>query len=230
MLFATVNGIVKRVSLEEFKRINCNGKKAVTFKEDDQLLDVKVTNGETKILLASDEGKLCMFNETDVRAMGRNAAGVRGMNLKEGSKLVSVSTDQYGKLVFVLSENGLGKLSPIEDYRLTNRGAGGVITIKVTEKTGKLVGMKVINGDEDYIVITNNGQTIRSPIEQVRLCGRNSIGVKIINLKDKETVSSFTVLPHEDSESQEENTEVNNAESVDENNVNQTENTEEKGE
>ncbi len=230
LLFATVNGIVKRVSLEEFKRINCNGKKAVTFKEDDQLLDVKVTNGETKILLASDEGKLCMFNETDVRAMGRNAAGVRGMNLKEGSKLVSVSTDQYGKLVFVLSENGLGKLSPIEDYRLTNRGAGGVITIKVTEKTGKLVGMKVINGDEDYIVITNNGQTIRSPIEQVRLCGRNSIGVKIINLKDKETVSSFTVLPHEDNESQVENTEVNNTESVGENNVNQTENTEEKGE
>lgn len=230
LLFATVNGIVKRVSLEEFKRINCNGKKAVTFKEDDQLLDVKVTNGETKILLASDEGKLCMFNETDVRAMGRNAAGVRGMNLKEGSKLVSVSTDQYGKLVFVLSENGLGKLSPIEDYRLTNRGAGGVITIKVTEKTGKLVGMKVINGDEDYIVITNNGQTIRSPIEQVRLCGRNSIGVKIINLKDKETVSSFTVLPHEENEIQEENTEVNNVESVDENSVNQTENTEEKGE
>ncbi len=230
LLFATVNGIVKRVSLEEFKRINCNGKKAVTFKEDDQLLDVKVTNGETKILLASDEGKLCMFNETDVRAMGRNAAGVRGMNLKEGSKLVSVSTDQYGKLVFVLSENGLGKLSPIEDYRLTNRGAGGVITIKVTEKTGKLVGMKVINGDEDYIVITNNGQTIRSPIEQVRLCGRNSIGVKIINLKDKETVSSFTVLPHEDNESQVENTEVNNTESVGENNVNQIENTEEKGE
>lgn len=230
LLFATVNGIVKRVSLEEFKRINCNGKKAVTFKEDDQLLDVKVTNGETKILLASDEGKLCMFNETDVRAMGRNAAGVRGMNLKEGSKLVSVSTDQYGKLVFVLSENGLGKLSPIEDYRLTNRGAGGVITIKVTEKTGKLVGMKVINGDEDYIVITNNGQTIRSPIEQVRLCGRNSIGVKIINLKDKETVSSFTVLPHEDNESQEENTEVNNTESIGENNVNQTENIEEKGE
>lgn len=230
LFFATVNGIVKRVSLEEFKRINCNGKKAVTFKEDDQLLDVKVTNGETKILLASDEGKLCMFNETDVRAMGRNAAGVRGMNLKEGSKLVSVSTDQYGKLVFVLSENGLGKLSPIEDYRLTNRGAGGVITIKVTEKTGKLVGMKVINGDEDYIVITNNGQTIRSPIEQVRLCGRNSIGVKIINLKDKETVSSFTVLPHEDNESQEENTEVNNAESVAKENENSTENIEEKGE
>lgn len=230
LFFATVNGIVKRVSLEEFKRINCNGKKAVTFKEDDQLLDVKVTNGETKILLASDEGKLCMFNETDVRAMGRNAAGVRGMNLKEGSKLVSVSTDQYGKLVFVLSENGLGKLSPIEDYRLTNRGAGGVITIKVTEKTGKLVGMKVINGDEDYIVITNNGQTIRSPIEQVRLCGRNSIGVKIINLKDKETVSSFTVLPHEDNESQEENTEVNNAESVAKENENSTENIEKKGE
>ena len=206
LFFATEQGVVKRTDLSEFKRINCNGKNAISFKEGDNLLDVRVTNGSAKILLASNDGKLCMFNEEDVRAMGRNAAGVRGMKLRDEDKLVGLSTDLTGHLVFALSENGLGKLSEIEDYRLTNRGAGGVITIKITEKTGKLIGMKVINGDEDYLVMTNNGQVIRSPISQVRLCGRNSSGVKIINLKEGEKVSSFTILPHEE---QEENAPVN---------------------
>ena len=198
LFFATRNGIVKRTSLEEFKRINCNGKYAITFKEGDNLLDVKVTNGHCKVLLASNEGKLCMFEETEVRAMGRTASGVRGMKLEGDAKLVDLSTDQYGDKVFALSENGLGKISNIEDYRLTKRGAGGVITIKINEKTGNLIGMKVINGDEDYIVITNNGTVIRSPISQVRVCGRNSSGVRIINLREKESVSSFAVLPKEE--------------------------------
>ena len=206
LFFATEQGIVKRTDLSEFKRINCNGKNAISFKEGDNLLDVRVTNGSAKILLASNDGKLCMFNEEDVRAMGRNAAGVRGMKLNNEDRLIGLSTDQTGHLVFALSENGLGKLSEIDDYRLTNRGAGGVITIKITEKTGKLIGMKVIEGNEDYLVMTNNGQVIRSPISQVRLCGRNSSGVKIINLKEGEKVSSFTILPHE--ERVEENTEA----------------------
>ena len=139
-----------------------------------------------------------MFEETEVRAMGRTASGVRGMKLEGDAKLVDLSTDQYGDKVFALSENGLGKISNIEDYRLTKRGAGGVITIKINEKTGNLIGMKVINGDEDYIVITNNGTVIRSPISQVRVCGRNSSGVRIINLREKESVSSFAVLPKEE--------------------------------
>ena len=205
LFFTTEKGVVKRTSLEEFKRINCNGKNAISFKEGDNLLDVRVTNGQARILLASSDGKLCMFNEEDVRAMGRNAAGVRGMKLRDEDKIIGLSTNQTGHLVFALSENGLGKLSDIEDYRLTNRGAGGVITIKITEKTGKLVGMKVINGDEDYLVMTNNGQVIRSPISQVRLCGRNSSGVKIINLKEGEKVSSFTILPHEETAESSEN-------------------------
>ena len=212
LFFATEKGIVKRVDLMEFKRINCNGKNAISFKEGDNLLDVRVTDGNAKILLASSDGKLCMFDETDVRAMGRTASGVRGMKLRDEDKIIGLSTNQTGKLVFALSEKGLGKLSDIEDYRLTNRGAGGVITIKITEKTGNLVGMKVINGDEDYLVITNNGQVIRSPISQVRICGRNSSGVKIINLKEGESVSSFTILPHEESNEEnvksEENAEV----------------------
>ncbi|MBP5694664.1 MAG: DNA gyrase subunit A, partial [Bacilli bacterium] len=200
LFFCTEKGIVKRTPLEEFKRINCNGKYAITFKEDDNLFDVKVTNGFTKVCISSNEGKLCMFDENDVRAMGRTAAGVRGMKLSETGKVVGLATDQYGKLVFVVSEKGLGKLSPIDTYRLTNRGAGGVITIKITEKTGELVSMNVVGGYEDYMIITNNGQVIRSPISQVRVCGRNSQGVKIINLKAKESVSSFTIMPPADEE------------------------------
>ncbi|MFA6667178.1 MAG: DNA gyrase subunit A [Bacilli bacterium] len=200
LFFATKKGVVKRTSLEEFERINCNGKYAITLKEDDSLLGVKVTDGNAKIILASDKGKACVFNEKDVRAMGRTAAGVRGMRLPAGGNLVAVATSLEGLKSFVLSENGLGKLSELEDYRLTKRGAGGVITLKVTDKTGSLVGLKMVNGDEDVIVITNNGQVMRTTLEQVRVIGRNSQGVKIINLKDKEKVSSFTIAPKAEEE------------------------------
>jgi len=178
-----------------------NGKYAITLKDNDSLLGVKVTDGSAKIVLASDKGKACYFNEEDVRCMGRTACGVRGMKLN-GGELVGLATSLEGKNAFVLSEFGLGKLSDLETYRLTKRGAGGVITLKVTDKTGKLVGLKVVNGDEDIIVITNNGQTIRTTLEQVRVIGRNAQGVKIINLKDKETVSSFTIAPKEEAVSE----------------------------
>jgi DNA gyrase subunit A len=195
LLFVTKNAIVKRTKLDEFIRINCNGKYAITFKEDDNLFDVKVTDGTSKILIASNVGQLCMFEENEVRVMGRTAAGVKGMNLKDGY-VVGVATSLEGDKVLVLSELGLGKLSPTEDYRLTHRGSSGVKTIKITAKTGSLVSMRVVNGDEDYLAITNAGTIVRSEISQVRECGRNSIGVKMINLRDKESVTSFTVLPH----------------------------------
>ena len=195
LFFATTNGIVKRTSLEEFERINVNGKYAITLRDGDSLLDVKVTDGAAKIILGSDKGKAVVFEEEDVRCMGRTAAGVKGMNLTNGAKLVSLATSLEGNNTFVLSEKGLGKLSNLEDYRETKRGAGGVITLKITEKTGNLVGLKMVNGDEDIIVITNNGQVIRTSLSQVRVIGRNSQGVKIINLKDKETATSFTITP-----------------------------------
>lgn len=194
LFFATKQGVVKRCSLKEFVRVNRNGKKAITFKEDDSLIDVKVTDGNALIALASKKGMLCMFKETDVREMGRSAAGVKGINLK-GSELIALSTNLDGDKVFVLSEKGLGKLSSIDDYRLTKRGAGGVITIKITDKTGTLVGMKICKGDEDVAVITGNGKIVRTSLTQIRLCGRNSQGVKVVNLKDKVVVSSFTLLP-----------------------------------
>jgi len=199
LFFATEKGVVKRTKLEDFERINVNGKYAITLRENDQLLDVKVTNGEAKIILASDKGKACFFEEKDVRVMGRTAAGVRGMKTN-GGKIVALATSLEGENALVLSENGLGKLSSLNDYRMTNRGCGGVITLKITPRTGKLVGLKVVNGDEDIIVITNNGQVIRTTLEQVRVIGRNSQGVKIITLKDKETVSSFTIAKKEEEE------------------------------
>lgn len=201
LFFATANGIVKRTKLEEFKRINVNGKYAISIKDNDNLLDVKVTDGNAYINIASREGKSVTFLEEDVRAMGRTAAGVKGMNCKKGD-VVSLATSLEGNKTFVLSEKGLGKLTDFnpETYRLTKRGAKGVITLKVTDKTGKLVSLKAVNGDEDVVVITNRGQTIRTSLSQINIIGRNTQGVKIINLKESEIVSSFTIVNKEEEE------------------------------
>ena len=208
LFFATKKGLVKRVKLEEFIRINSNGKYAIKFNDEDNLLDVKVTDGKAKILLASNAGQLAMFEESQVRAMGRSAKGVGGMKLGK-NYLVSLATSNEGNLVFVVSENGLGKLSKIEDYRETKRNSKGVKTIKITKKTGNLCAMKVVNGDEDYLAITNSGIIIRSPLSQVRLCGRNSQGVILMNVKNEnDHISSLTILPHEEEANEE--TEVEN--------------------
>jgi len=213
LLFTTKNGIVKRTKLEEFMRINVAGKKAIEFKEDDSLLDVKVTDGTATILIASSYGKAAIFNETDVRCMGRTAAGVRGMNTPKGS-VVAVATSLEGDYTFVLSENGIGKLSIFnrEEYgNIHKRGCKGVTTLKVTDKTGDLVTLKVVKGDEDIIIITNAGQTIRTSLKQFEPHGRNTQGVKVMNLKEGEKISSFTVVePNEDDEVNEVVEESNN--------------------
>lgn len=219
LFFATKKGIVKRVALQEFKKINTNGKAAISFKEDDLLLDVKLTDGTAKILISSNEGKLVMFEENEVRAMGRSAAGVRGINLKEeDSEVVSLATSLEGDNVLSVSQKGLGKISKIEDYRLTHRGSSGVITIKVTEKTGKLVGVNTVNGDEDYLAFTDHGTVIRSYLAQVSRTGRNASGVKMMNLRGNEIISSIAILPHEE----EEVTEIDNAQEVKEEIIEET--------
>ena len=213
LLFVTKNGIAKKTSLSEFERINCNGKKAINFKEDDNLFDVKITDGNAYILVASEEGQLCMFKEDEIRDMGRSASGVKAMNL-HNSKVVGVDTSLNGDKVLVLSEKGLGKISPMNEYRITHRGSSGVKTIKINEKTGKLVAMKVVKGDEDYLAITLGGTVVRSSLTQVRECGRNSSGVKMINLKDNDKVTSLTCLEHEEEDDVVEET-LNNEEKED---------------
>ncbi len=219
LFFATVNGVVKRTALKEFASIHSGGKRALNLREGDELLAVKRTNGNCVIALASSNGKVCSFNEDEVRAMGRSAAGVTGMNLKDGSHLVDITTSLDGKLVLVLTSLGFGKMSYAVDteiqnedgttshydgYRLTSRGAKGVYSIKMNGKNGELTAMRGVNGDEDLMVITNKGIVIRMPLAQIHIAGRNTVGVKIIALEPKQKVASLAIVPHQDEEAQEE--------------------------
>lgn len=203
LFFATVNGIVKRCDVKEFESIRQNGKKAIEMKEGDELLDVKLTNGEALVSISASNGKMVKFNENDVRVMGRSASGVKGIDIEDDVKALSLTTSLEGNLVLVISEKGYGKLSPLDDYRLTNRGSKGVITMNMTEKTGNLISTKSVNGDEDVMIITKGGMIIRTYLGEVKVAGRNTQGVKIINIKDKESVVSLTIVPHVEEVSEE---------------------------
>jgi len=215
LFFATVNGVVKRTKLTEFASIHKNGKRALGLREGDQLLDVKRTNGTAIISLASSNGKVCSFMEDTVRAMGRSAAGVSGMNLKDGSHLVDITTSMEGDKILVLTSLGYGKISYAKDtttedgrhydgYRLTKRGAKGVISLKSSDKNGELTAMRAVHGDEDLMVITTGGIVIRTPLDQVKVAGRNTQGVKIITLEPRHKVASLAIVPHEDPNAPEE--------------------------
>ena len=214
LFFATREGVVKRTALLEFDSIRQSGKKAIVMREGDELVNVKLTNGEALISLSADNGKMVKFKETDVRVMGRSATGVKGMEIDDDTKVISLTTSLEGKYILALSEKGFGKMSLLEEYRLTSRGTKGVITMNTTDKTGKLVATRAVNGDEDIIVITKLGVVIRTSLKQVSISGRNTQGVKIIKLKDEEVVSSVTSLPAEEEDIE---TPVENNENVESN-------------
>ena len=209
LFFATKRATVKRVSIREFASIHSNGKRALKLEEGDELLDVKHTDGNAIISLAASNGLVCSFYENEVRAMGRNAMGVRGMNLAEGEELVDITGSFEGLKILVLGANGFGKISYAKDtdtedgkhydgYRLTHRGGKGVISLKITDKNGKLVAMRAVNGGEDLLVITNKGIVIRTPIDQIRITGRNAVGVKVMNLEKGQKIASVAIVPHVD--------------------------------
>lgn len=219
LLFATKNGICKKTDLKEYRLIRQDGKIAVNLKDDDELLDVKVTDGSADICIASSNNRMVKFKEDDIRDMGRNATGVRGIKLDEGNDAISLATSLEGSEVLVITKFGYGKISPLDDYRLTNRGSKGVITLKESEKRGPLAALKIVKGDEDLLVITKNGILIRISLNQVSRTGRNTSGVRIINLNEGDYVSSVTLVPHqeeveeyidENSSNIEENNEENN--------------------
>ena len=198
LFFATRSGIVKRTSVLEFESIRRNGKIAISLREGDALLDVKQTDGNTEIVLATNKGKLCRFNENECRPLGRPASGVKGIDAG-GAPVISLSTSLEGSYILAITQKGYGKMSPIEEYRQTKRGAKGVLTLNTTAKNGKLVCLRAVNGDEDLMMVTSNGTVIRIPLDQVKVSGRNTQGVKVIRLDDdKQKVSSITVVPHED--------------------------------
>ena len=200
LFFVTKKGTVKRTNIEEFDNLRSSGKIAITLREDDELIAVRKTIGENEIIIGSSDGRMVRFNETDVRVMGRSAAGVRGIVLDETQTVVGGDVINLGQQVMVVTEKGYGKKTPIEEYRLTKRGSKGVKALKVTDKNGALVAFSTVNGDEDAIMITESGIIIRISLNQVNSLGRATQGVKLINTKGEHKVATVTIVQKEDEE------------------------------
>ena len=203
LLFVTKYGTVKRVALDEFASIRQNGKIAITLRDGDELVAVKETNGSDENIIAGSNGKAVRFNENDIRPMGRTASGVRGFNT-DGSEVVGAATTKEGEYILVVSQNGYGKRSAIEDYRLTSRGTKGVKTINLTEKTGDLVSVRAVHGEEDAMIVTDEGIIIRISLKNVGVYGRNTQGVKLINVSDGQSVAKVAIIDAEEEASDDE--------------------------
>ncbi len=193
LLFATKKGLVKRTEIGEFENINRNGKIAIKLNEDDELAFVKGTHGDSDVIIAVTNGKAIRFKEDTLRPLGRTARGVKGVNV-DGGEVIGMATSEEGKMILTLSENGYGKKSDLEDYRMTNRGAKGVKALNVTEKTGPLVCMKAVNGDEDCMIMTNDGIMIRISLNQIGVHGRATQGVKAIRINEDQKVSNVEIV------------------------------------
>ncbi len=197
LVFCTRSGLVKRTNISEFDNIRNSGKIAISLKEDDELLDVKKTDGTNEILIASSNGRMIRFKESEVRIMGRTASGVRGIEVGDGIA-VGIEVALENESVLVITENGYGKQTKIEEYRMTHRGSKGVKALNITEKNGTIVDFKLVTGNEDLMIITDSGMIIRLPLEQVSSTGRVAQGVKLINLKENQKVSTVALLKKED--------------------------------
>jgi DNA gyrase subunit A len=193
LFFATKLGLVKRVHVSEFDSIRQTGKIAITLKDEDELLGVKLTSGQDEIIIAGSNGKAVRFNEQDVRAMGRTASGVKGFNA-DGHEAVGLATDKEGQYILSVTQNGYGKKSELSEYRLTNRGAKGVKTINITDKNGPLVQLKAVKGDEDLLMVTSEGVIIRINLETVGVYGRSTQGVRLINVQGEQNLQTIAVV------------------------------------
>jgi len=200
VIMATKMGQVKKTSLEQYSRPRSNGINAITIKDGDELLEAKLTNGNSQIMLAVQSGKAIRFEESKTRPMGRNASGVRGIRLKDKKDEVvgMISVNDMDANILVVSENGFGKRSSLEDYRLTNRGGKGVKTISITEKTGKLVSLKSVSDNDDLMIINKSGIAIRMQVEDLRVMGRATQGVKVISLKDGDSIAAVAKVMKDD--------------------------------
>ena len=199
LVFCTQSGIVKRTLLSEFENIRTSGKIAITLKEDDELIAVKKTNGSNEVMLATSDGRMIRFVESEIRVMGRTAAGVRGVNV-DNSKCIGMEVFDSDQLVLIVTENGYGKKTDVSEYRMTHRGSKGVKALNITEKNGPIVSFKAIKEDCDLMIITNSGTIIRLPLNQVSQTGRVAQGVKLINLREDQKVGSAEIVSKEEIE------------------------------
>lgn len=206
VVLATASGVIKKTLLEQYSRPRANGIIAVNLREGDSLIGAELTSGDCDILLAGRQGKCCRFHEADARAIGRNATGVRGMNLEDDDEVVGmVCIDpavqaENPKTILVVSETGFGKRSELEDYRKTNRGGKGVKTIAITAKTGSLIALKAVNDDNDLMIINKSGITIRTHAEDIRVAGRATQGVKLISIREGDSIAAVCVVDKEEIE------------------------------
>jgi DNA gyrase subunit A len=222
IVLCTKDGIIKKTTVEAYSRPRANGISAITIREGDVLLEAALTDGKNEIMLATKLGKVCRFPEEKVRPMGRNASGVIGIDLndEEGDKnevIGMICIDNPKTNVLVVSEKGYGKRSDIEEYRITNRGGKGVKTINITDKTGNLVGIKSVTDDNDLMIITKNGITIRLNVSDLRVMGRATQGVRLINIGESDEIAAVTKVDHEEEE-------LSNGSDSNENSINQSDN------
>ena len=200
IVLGTKRGTIKKTSLEAYSRPRVNGVNAITVREGDELMEAILTNGNNEILIAGRDGKCVRFNEQDARAIGRTSAGVRGISIEDDDEVVGMIcvdpslTAQENRTILVVSENGFGKKSELDDYRLTSRGTKGVKTLNITEKTGKLVALKSVTEDNDLMIINKSGITIRVAVSDIRVAGRATQGVKLINLREGDSIAAVCVV------------------------------------
>ena len=223
VVMVTKNGVIKKTSLEAYSRPRVNGVNAIEIREDDQLLEARLTTGESEIMIATKNGKCIRFPEEKVRAVGRTSIGVRGITLEDNDEVIGmiIANDLEKESVLVVSEKGYGKRTAVEDYRVTNRGGKGVITLNITEKTGKLIAIQNVTDEDGLMIINKSGVAIRMAVEELRVMGRNTQGVKLINLKGNDEIAAVAKVEMdkdvEDAEEQpEEGENTENTENVSE--------------
>lgn len=220
---------MKKTTLEAYSRPRTNGINAITVREGDELLQANLTDGESEVIIAKKKGKAIRFPEAKVRPMGRTASGVRGVTLEDDEDevigMVCVNPSKENATILVVSEKGYGKRTDLDDYRVTGRGGKGVKTLSITEKTGDLVGLMSVTDEDGLMIICKSGMTIRMAVDKLRVMGRATQGVRLINIKDKDAIASIAKTPREDDEEETDLTEdgtqiVENTESTPENNDN----------
>lgn len=208
IVLGTKRGIIKKTSLEAYSRPRTNGVIAITVREGDELLDAVMTNGRSEILLAGRNGRCCRFDENDARALGRTASGVRGINIEDDDEVIGMisydpkAEDAAAHSILVVSEHGYGKRSDFDEYRITNRGGKGVKTLNITDKTGSLVAMKNVTDENDLMIINRSGLTIRMAVSDIRVAGRATQGVRLINIKDGDSIAAVSAVSRSEDEQQ----------------------------
>ena len=208
LFMTTRQGTVKRLPVETLKNLRNNGIRALTLEEGDELVSVQETDGRQQILIATHQGQAVHFDENDVRPTGRTSMGVRGIRLKDGDFVVGAARAEEGKTVLSITERGYGKRTAVEEYRQTNRGGVGIRNYMVTEKTGPVMGIKVVDGSEDLLLVTQSGILIRTPVEAIRMAGRSTQGVIVMRFKEeRDKVIALALTDHEEAPAEGEETE-----------------------